>query len=165
MQLDNARHQDTGRAAAGYDGCCTGDDCKTESGCYCDVKCYYFRNCCDDITAIGCYHKCASYIPNFMCFLQHAEAAEQKYDWGSSARGYPCKASTYEGQELGGGGEGGRPPVPPPLFFSKIVLLTKILSIILLLMNWIRQDNHEFPDNRWFMQILKGISHYTAASK
>ena len=38
MQLDNARHKDTGCAAAGYTGCCTGDDCKTESGCYCDVR-------------------------------------------------------------------------------------------------------------------------------
>ena len=61
LLLDKARHQDTGCAAAGYDGCCTGDDCKTESGCYCDVKCYYFHNCCDDITAIGCYRKCAIY--------------------------------------------------------------------------------------------------------
>ena len=59
-QLDQAnngpaRSQATGCAAAGYNGCCTGDDCKTESGCYCDVKCYYFHNCCDDITSIGCY--------------------------------------------------------------------------------------------------------------
>ena len=55
--LDKARPQATGCAAAGYDGCCTGDNCKTESGCYCDVKCYYFHNCCDDITTIGCYRK------------------------------------------------------------------------------------------------------------
>ena len=55
--LDKARHQTTGCAAAGHDGCCTGDNCKTDSGCYCDVKCYYFHNCCDDITAIGCYRK------------------------------------------------------------------------------------------------------------
>ena len=55
---DLARHQATGCAGAGYNGSCTGDDCKTESGCYCDVKCYYFHNCCDDITSIGCYRKC-----------------------------------------------------------------------------------------------------------
>ena len=57
-----ATSQPTGCAAAGYDGCCTGDDCKTESGCYCDVKCYYFHNCCDDITAVGCYRKCATQL-------------------------------------------------------------------------------------------------------
>ena len=51
----------TGCAAAGYRGCCTGDNCKTDSGCYCDVRCYYFHNCCDDITSIGCYRKCAAY--------------------------------------------------------------------------------------------------------
>ena len=53
-----ARPQTTGCAAAGYTGCCTGDNCKTDSGCYCDVRCYYFHNCCDDITSIGCYRKC-----------------------------------------------------------------------------------------------------------
>ena len=51
----------TGCAAAGYTGCCTGDNCKTDSGCYCDVRCYYFHNCCDDITSIGCYRKCTAY--------------------------------------------------------------------------------------------------------
>ena len=30
---------------------------KAASGCYCDVTCYYFRTCCDDITANGCYRK------------------------------------------------------------------------------------------------------------
>ena len=49
-----------GCAAAGYSGCCTDENsqnCKTTSGCYCDVKCYYFHNCCDDITSVGCYRK------------------------------------------------------------------------------------------------------------
>ena len=59
--LDQARDQATGCAAAGYNGCCTGDNCKTDSGCYCDVKCYYFHNCCDDITKVGCYRKHAHY--------------------------------------------------------------------------------------------------------
>ena len=59
--MQAARHQATGCAAAGYTGCCTGENCKTDSGCYCDVKCYYFHNCCDDVTAIGCYRKCATY--------------------------------------------------------------------------------------------------------
>ena len=45
-----------GCAAAGYSGCCD-KNCKTASGCYCDVRCYYFRNCCDDITSVGCYRK------------------------------------------------------------------------------------------------------------
>ena len=63
-----ARPQATGCAAAGYTGCCTGDNCKTDSGCYCDVKCYYFHNCCDDITAIGCYRKHAIH---FVCSLSY----------------------------------------------------------------------------------------------
>ena len=46
-----------GCAAAGYSGCCTDENCKTASGCYCDVRCYYFHNCCDDITSVGCYRK------------------------------------------------------------------------------------------------------------
>ena len=46
-----------GCAAAGYSGCCTEGDCKAVSGCYCDVTCYYFRTCCDDITMAGCYRK------------------------------------------------------------------------------------------------------------
>ena len=74
--LDQANHaptqagklQATGCAAAGYTGCCTGDNCRVKSGCYCDVKCYYFHNCCDDITAIGCYRKCAIH---FVCSLNH----------------------------------------------------------------------------------------------
>ena len=45
-----------GCAAAGYSGCCE-ENCKTPSGCYCDVRCYYFHNCCDDITSVGCYRK------------------------------------------------------------------------------------------------------------
>ena len=52
-----ARHQATGCAAAGHTGCCTGDNCKTNTGCYCDVKCYYFHNCCHDIVSIACYRK------------------------------------------------------------------------------------------------------------
>ena len=62
------RLQVTGCVAAGYTGCCIGGNCKVESGCYCDVKCYYFHNCCDDITASGCYRKCAIH---FVCSLSH----------------------------------------------------------------------------------------------
>ena len=53
--LNAATYQ--GCAAAGHKGCCTEGDCKAASGCYCDVTCYYFRTCCDDITANGCYRK------------------------------------------------------------------------------------------------------------
>ena len=70
-----ATTQATGCAAAGYTGCCTGDNCKVDSGCYCDVKCYYFHNCCDDITAIGCYRKCAIH---FMCSLQKVKLLFQQ---------------------------------------------------------------------------------------
>ena len=68
--LDEATSQPTGCAAAGYTGCCTGDNCKTDSGCYCDVKCYYFHNCCDDITAIGCYRKCAIQLCTIDCYCE-----------------------------------------------------------------------------------------------
>jgi len=46
-----------GCAAAGFNGCCAEGNCKAASGCYCDVTCYYFRTCCDDITEVGCYRK------------------------------------------------------------------------------------------------------------
>ena len=52
-----AKVQQQGCAAAGYHGCCTEGNCKTTSGCYCGVDCYFFRNCCDDITVVGCYRE------------------------------------------------------------------------------------------------------------
>ena len=55
-----------GCAAAGYNGCCT-NNCKTTSGCYCDVKCYYFHNCCDDITSVGCYRKSTIFAIIWQC--------------------------------------------------------------------------------------------------
>ena len=66
-----AKLQVTGCAAAGYTRCCTGDNCKVESGCYCDVKCYYFHNCCDDITSIGCYRKYSIHLVCCLSYLIH----------------------------------------------------------------------------------------------
>lgn len=52
-----AKVQQQGCAAAGHSGCCTGDNCRTASGCNCGVDCYLLRNCCDDITVVGCYRE------------------------------------------------------------------------------------------------------------
>ena len=40
-------------------GCCVSDqplNCKNEE-CFCDYKCYSNKDCCSDITDIGCYLK------------------------------------------------------------------------------------------------------------
>jgi len=55
-----------GCVAAGYKGCCTEGDCKAASGCYCDVTCYYFRTCCDDMITVGCYRKSTIKTVNFL---------------------------------------------------------------------------------------------------
>ena len=45
---------------ASFNGCCTGADCEVFSSstfpisCFCDVLCYTYDDCCNDITSIGC---------------------------------------------------------------------------------------------------------------
>ena len=42
-----------------YSGCCVSDlslNCKNEE-CFCDYNCYSNKDCCSDITDIGCYLK------------------------------------------------------------------------------------------------------------
>ena len=52
---------------AGFTGCCTNNDCEVfsptfASSCYCDVLCYVFDDCCEDITDIGCHQQNGIYI-------------------------------------------------------------------------------------------------------
>ena len=37
---------------AGFESCCTGSNCGLPSGCFCDLPCYEFDDCCDDIAEI-----------------------------------------------------------------------------------------------------------------
>ena len=47
-------------ADAGFSGCCVDDNCEITAAavplsCYCDVLCYEFNDCCDDIELIECH--------------------------------------------------------------------------------------------------------------
>ena len=45
---------------AGFSGCCEGDNCEVfpssnfSFSCFCDVMCFKYGDCCDDISITGC---------------------------------------------------------------------------------------------------------------
>ena len=60
-------------ASQGYTGCCdpnTNGNCLGSDGtCYCDHDCYFYGDCCADITSIGCF--ASMYYILFILYNSH----------------------------------------------------------------------------------------------